>query len=67
MLTGNLGYWGNHLSPTLFHRLSKSLIVNLTHIDRVETHQMILGNRAIVLPDGTRRALLERLHIVRTR
>lgn len=67
MLTGNLGYWGNHLSPQLFHRLSKSVIINLTHVDRVETHQVVLGNRTIILPDGARKALLDRLHVIRTR
>ncbi len=67
MLTGNLGYWGSHLSPQLFHRLSKSVIVNLAHVDRVETHQVILGSHTVVLPDGVRKALLDRLHVIRTR
>jgi DNA-binding LytR/AlgR family response regulator len=67
LLTGNLGHWGNHLSLRLFYRLSKSLIINLTYIDRVETHQIILGDCSISLPDGARKSLLERLHIVRTR
>ena len=67
ILTGNLGYWSNHLSARQFHRLSKSLLVNLSHIDRVETQQVVLGSRAIELPGGARKALLTRLHIVRTR
>lgn len=67
MLTGNLGYWGNHLSPQVFCRLSKSLILNLTHIDRVEKHHIVLGSHDVPLPEGSRKALLERLHIIRTR
>ncbi len=67
MLTGNLGYWGSHLSPLFFHRLSKSLLINVAHIDRVETQQVILGSCKIALPDGTRKSLLSRLHVIRTR
>ncbi|MBO0929806.1 response regulator transcription factor [Fibrella aquatilis] len=69
ILTGNLGYWGNHLSPRLFLRLSKSLIVNLTHIDRVEAHQITLAHCSapLPLPGGTHKSLLNRLHVIRTR
>lgn len=67
MLTGNLGYWGKYLSPRSFYRLSKSLIVNLDQIDRVETQQIVVGNRVVPLPEGARRPLLDRLNIVRTR
>lgn len=67
VLTGNLGYWGGHLSPRFFYRLSKSLIVNLTHIDRVEAHQITLENCTLPLPGGTHKSLLTRLHVVRTR
>ncbi len=66
-LTGNLGYWSTHLSPKLFYRLSKSLLVNLSHVDRIEAYQVAVGNRLISLPTGTRKALIDQLHVIRTR
>ena len=50
-------------------RLSKSLIINLTHIDRVEAHQIMLANCTdpLPLPGGTHKSLLNRLHVIRTR
>jgi len=49
------------------YRLSKSLMVNLTHIDWVDSHQAMLAGRPIALPAGSRRSLLGQLNVVRTR
>lgn len=67
MLTGNLGYWANYLSPGLFYRLSKSILINLKHVERIETHQVVIGNRILPLPDGARRNLMKQLLVIPTR
>ncbi|WP_019990586.1 response regulator [Rudanella lutea] len=67
VLTGNLKYWEKHLSPTLFYRLSKSMLVNLSNIQRIDEYQIQLGPHAVSLPAGTRKALLDQLMVVRTR
>ncbi len=67
MLTGNLKHWGLHLSTRVFYRLSKSLLVNLTHIERVDSQQAMIGIHPLSLTATTRRNLMEQLNIVRTR
>jgi DNA-binding LytR/AlgR family response regulator len=66
-LMGNLGHWLAHLPPRFFHRLSKSVSVNLLHVNRVDTHHLVVGTHTIALPVGSRKALLDQLHIVPTR
>ena len=41
-------------------------MVNLNHIERIEPNQLTLDNRAIALPAGARRNLMEQLNIGRT-
>lgn len=67
ILTGNLKYWERHLSPNLFYRLSRSLLVNLTKIDLIGEQQIQIGVHTLSLPAGTRKGLLERLNVIRTR
>jgi len=66
MLTMNLGHLHQHL-PGNFYRLSRSLLINLDYLDRIETEQIVLGGQAIPLPEGSRKALLDRLAVVKTR
>jgi DNA-binding LytR/AlgR family response regulator len=65
--TGNLGYLSKSLSPLLFRRLSKSLIVNLDRIDRVEAQTVVMDTHSVLLTTGERKKLLDSLAVVRTR
>jgi len=67
ILTGNLKYWERHLSPSLFYRLSRYLLVNLTKIDLIGEQQIQIGVHTLSLPAGTRKGLLEKLDVIRTR
>ena len=67
VLTGNLGYWGSYLPAQTFYRLSKSVIINRSYIDRIETHQLVLGMHLIPLSEGNRKKLLNQLRAIHTR
>jgi len=67
VLTGNLKYWENHLASNLFYRLSKSFLINLANVKRIEEHQIQIGTYTISLPAGTRKSLLDQLKVIRTR
>jgi DNA-binding LytR/AlgR family response regulator len=66
LLTLNIGSLTSHL-PTNFYQLSRSLIVNLDHVDRIDSSQLLIGKQEIDIPVGKHKALLERLHIIKTR
>ncbi|WP_083940523.1 response regulator transcription factor [Rudanella lutea] len=67
VVTGNLSYVNRYLSPRLFYRLDKSLVINLKHIDRVEKEQIWVGGRTVAIKEGARKELLKRLPVIRTR
>ena len=50
-----------------FYKLSRSVIINLTHVDRIESNRLHVGSHEIDIPDGARKSLIERLQVVRTR
>jgi len=50
-----------------FYQLSRSLIVNLDYVDRIESNRLYIGSQEIAIPDGARKSLIERLQVVRTR
>lgn len=53
--------------PWHFHRVSRSLTVNLNCIDLIESDRIRIGKQEITLPEGSRTPLLKRLNVVRTR
>ncbi|WP_128548051.1 response regulator [Larkinella soli] len=65
-LTMNLGYLARHL-PDNFYRLSRSLVINLDFIDRIDSEEIILKHHKIPIPTGSRKALLDRLNVIKTR
>ncbi|UFH54309.1 response regulator [Spirosoma sp. KNUC1025] len=62
----NLGKLLPYLSGS-FYQLSRSLVINLEYIDRIESNRLYVGPHEIAIPDGARKPLIERLQVVRTR
>ena len=64
----NLGYLAQFFMIQGFQRLSRSLVVNLDYIERIEKGQLFMTNRdtSISFPENQHRELLQRLAIVRT-
>ncbi len=46
----NLGYLSQFFMTHHFYRLSRSLVVNLTYLERIEKNQLFLTGRDIPLP-----------------
>ncbi|UHG90138.1 response regulator [Spirosoma oryzicola] len=62
----NLGRLLPYLSAG-FYQLSRSLVINLAYIDRIESNQLYIGSHEIAIPDGARKPLINYLQVVRTR
>lgn len=50
-----------------FYQLSRSLVINLNYLDRIESNRLFIGAQEIPIPDGARKPLIDRLQVVRTR
>jgi two-component system, response regulator PdtaR len=62
----NIGKLAPYLT-TGFYQLSRSLIINLEHIDRIESNQLYIGSHEVSIPEGGRKQLISLLQVVRTR
>lgn len=62
----NLGKLISYLTGN-FYKLSRSLIINLDYLDRIEANQLFVGSHEIAMPEGARKPLIEHLRVVRTR
>ncbi|GAB4017384.1 response regulator [Spirosoma koreense] len=62
----NLGKLVAYLSAD-FYQLSRSIVINLDYLDRIESNRLYIGSHEIPIPDGARKALIDRLQVVRTR
>ncbi|WP_338874716.1 response regulator [Spirosoma sp. SC4-14] len=62
----NLGRLLPYLS-TGFYQLSRSLVINLNYLDRIESNILYVGSHEISIPDGARKPLIDHLQVVRTR
>ncbi|WP_020601600.1 response regulator [Spirosoma spitsbergense] len=62
----NLGKLIPYLS-TGFYQLSRSIVINLAYLDRIESNRLYIGSQEIPIPDGARKPLIDRLQVVRTR
>lgn len=64
----NLGYLAQYFPAPTFHRISRSLIVNLNQIVRLESNQLWMSTQIVVpIPEGSRVDLVKKLPIIRTR
>lgn len=62
----NLGKLTPYLSAN-FHQLSRSVVINLAYLDRIESNQLYVDSHEITIPDGARKPLIDRLQVVKTR
>ncbi|MFD2574359.1 LytTR family transcriptional regulator DNA-binding domain-containing protein [Spirosoma soli] len=62
----NLGKLLPYLSDG-FYQLSRSLVINLNYLDRIESNRLYIGSQEIPIPDGARKSLIEQLQVVKTR
>lgn len=62
----NLGKLVPYLSGG-FYQLSRSLVINLNYLDRIESNRLYIGAQEITIPEGARKPLIDRLQVVRTR
>lgn len=69
LLAMNLGYLAQYFSTANFHRLSRSLLINLNHVSRLERNQLFMHKLSapITIPEGNRADLMNKLSVVRTR
>jgi DNA-binding response OmpR family regulator len=62
----NLGKLFPYL-PVYFYQLSRSLVINLNYLDRIESNRLYIGGQEVAMPDGARKSLIEQLQVVKTR
>jgi DNA-binding LytR/AlgR family response regulator len=68
-ISTNLSHLAQYFQTPNFYRLSRSLLVNLDYLERVEQNHLFLINYpvAIQIPASNRKELLKKLTIVRTK
>ena len=64
----NLGYLAQYFVTINFYRLSRSILINLNHLERLERDQLYLKNleTPLQIPDGGRSELLKKIAVIRT-
>ena len=62
----NLGRVFRQLSSQ-FYQLSRSVVVNLDFIDRIDSENLFIADHQLPIPEGTRQVLMNRLGIVKNR
>ncbi|MVM39018.1 response regulator [Spirosoma sp. HMF3257] len=65
----NLGHLAQYFPTPNFYRLSRSLLINLNYLERLESTYLYLVNHetAISIPAPSRKELMNKLRIVRTK
>jgi DNA-binding LytR/AlgR family response regulator len=68
LVSMNLGHLAQYFTAPNFYRLTRSLVINLSHLGRVERNQLWLKNHQlpIQISDTHRAELMKQLKIVRT-
>ncbi|CAG5004937.1 Protein-glutamate methylesterase/protein-glutamine glutaminase [Dyadobacter sp. CECT 9275] len=69
LITMNIGYLGQFLNGPDFYRVSRSLLINLSYIERIERNHLKLKDydQLIFIPEGNRTDLMDRLAVIKTR
>jgi DNA-binding LytR/AlgR family response regulator len=64
----NLGHLAQYFSTPNFYRLSRSLLINLNCIERIERDQLYVRNQEspIQIPEGNKTDLMKQLAVIRT-
>ena len=68
LISMNLGNLAHYFSSPNFYRLSRSLFINLDHLQRLGRTEILMGKQEISLPisETNRKVLMKKLNIVRT-
>lgn len=68
IVTMNIGYMAQFFPASDFYRLSRSMLINLQQIDRIDGLQVFMRNHPtpLAIPEASRKDLLTKLPIVRT-
>jgi DNA-binding LytR/AlgR family response regulator len=69
LLSMNLGYLSQYFDAPNFYRLSRSLLINLKYVERLEGSSLFMRNHKLPLqiPENSRAELMKKLAVVRTR
>lgn len=69
LLTMNLGYLAQYFSSADFFRLSRSVLINLNHIARIDGNELLMKAHTsrLSIPEASKTPLIKKLTIVRTR
>jgi DNA-binding LytR/AlgR family response regulator len=64
----NLGYLAQFFKLSNYYRISRSLLINLAYVERIEKNQLFVAGRdmAITFPETQHKELLQKLAVVRT-
>lgn len=65
-ISANLGRIMRQL-PADFFQLSRSVVINLTFLDKVESEFLVVADQRIEVPDGIKNNLLSRLNVIRSK
>ena len=65
----NLSHLAQYFTTDNFYRLSRSLLINLNYLERLEANHLYLVNQEapISIPSASRKELIKKLRIVRTK
>lgn len=63
LISANMGRIFRRLSSD-FYLLSRSMVINLSHISRIEANRLFITNEEIAIPEGRRKDLMTRLSVV---
>jgi DNA-binding LytR/AlgR family response regulator len=65
----NLSHLAQYLSTSNFYRVSRSLLINLDHLNRLERDHLLLTTHKIPIPISSvnRKELLKRINVVKTK
>jgi DNA-binding LytR/AlgR family response regulator len=69
LISTNLGNLAQYFMTTNFYRLSRSLVINLRYLDRLESNHLYMAgsNEPIRIPSSGRKELMSKLRVVRTK
>ncbi len=68
ILSMNLGYLAQFIPSPNFYRLSRSTLINVQHLERIEGNLLFLNHYStpLTIPEASRKDLLAKLPVVRT-
>jgi len=66
-LSGHDWFLGFFLAPSHFYQLSRSLVVNLNFIDRLDSNLLVVANHETTISEGNRANLMNRLGAARSK